>query len=123
MAFARRIIASGIAPVAGSNITGDVAIGLTATGSTQGTALVLGAANNFFTTVAASTGCQIPADMSNPGDKVYVYNGGASTLSVYGQTGDAIASGAVNAAFSVGANKGCFFIRASATLLGVVLSA
>lgn len=121
MAIVQRIMASGIAPLAASNIQGDLSTGLTATGSTQGTALLLSNILNYVSTTAASTGAQLPA--CNPGDSVYVHNAGANTLSVYGQTGEAIQSGSANAAFSVATNKGAWFFKVSSTLWGAILSA
>lgn len=121
MSIATRLMASGLSPMAATNITGDFAGGLTATGSTQATALLLTAACNAVTTTAASTGVQTMA--LSPGDWIYIHNSGASTLSVYGQTGVAIQGGAVNAAFSVATNKGVLLFCVSSTLLSAVLSA
>jgi hypothetical protein len=121
MAIVQRLMGSGFAPQAAVNAVGDFSGALTATGTTQGTALALTAATNYVGTTAGSTGVQLPA--CSPGDIVYVYNGGASTLSVYGQTGDAIAGGAANAAFSVATVRGCAFIRVTATLWGTIYGA
>jgi hypothetical protein len=121
MAIGQRVLGSGISPLAVTNIVGDVASGLTATGSSQSTAYDLTTAISEFTTVASSTGAQIMA--TDPGDAVFVYNGGANTLSVYGQTGESIQNGAANAAFSVAANKGALFIKVSSTRFAAILSA
>ncbi|NBW10902.1 MAG: hypothetical protein EBR82_23020 [Caulobacteraceae bacterium] len=121
MPIVQRIMGSGIPAQAAQNINGDWSGALTATGSSQATALLLGSVVNSVTTTAASTGVQLPA--TSPGDWVYVHNSGANTLSVYGQTGDAIQSGAANAAFSVAANKGALFFRVSTTLWGAILTA
>jgi hypothetical protein len=64
----------------------------------------------------------MPANL-DPGDKVYIYNAGANTLSVYPPTGEYIQSGAINAAFSVGANKSAIFIKRSSTKWMAILSA
>ena len=116
-----KIVSSGQSAGSAQYISGDALGGLTATGSTQATALALYADNNGFTTVAASTGAQLPA--ASPGDEVFVWNGGANALSVYGQTGENIGAGAANAAFSVAANKGCGFVKLTATLWAPNLSA
>lgn len=122
MAIIDHVIAAGMSPFAASAVVGGAATALTATGTTLGTALLLSSTNNFFTTTATSTGAKLPA--CGPGSSVYVYNGGAQTLSVYGNAStEAIANGSVGAAFSVATNKGCHFIRASATLWGQNLSA
>lgn len=94
---------------------------LTATGTNQATALLMSRSFNYFGTVSASTGAQLPA--CDPGDSVIVANGGLQTLSVYGQTGDAIDGGSVNAAFSVATNTTAIFYRCTATAWVVNLSA
>ena len=121
MALQQKMIGTGINPFTAINIAGDTASALTAAGSTQGTALQLGAATNAFTTVAASTGALLP--IAGIGDEVKVWNAGANTLSVYGQTGEAIGAGAANAAFSVAANKGASFTKVTGTLWIPILSA
>lgn len=121
MAIGQRVLGSGLAPLATTNIIGDVASGLTAAGNSQSTAYDLTAAISEFTTVAASSGAQIMA--TDPGDAVFVYNGGANALSVYGQTGESIQNGAANAAFSVAANKGALFIKVSTTRFAAILTA
>lgn len=67
------------------------ATGLTAAGSTLGTALALNARTNVVGTVAASTGVALPAG-APVGDIVFVSNGGANALSVYPAT----SSGTIN---------------------------
>lgn len=85
---------------------------LTATGSTQGTALLLPSDFNVFTTVAASTGAILPATgpQCNLADTFIVVNHGANALSVYPPSGGKIANGSTNAALSVGANKTAWFL-------------
>lgn len=85
---------------------------LTATGSSQGTALAVPTDFCVFTTVAASTGAILPASSTqvNPTDVYYVVNHGANALSIYPPTGGKIANGSANAAFSVAANKMATFV-------------
>lgn len=71
--------------------------GLTATGTTQGTALPLPADVCYFTTVAANSGCILPA--ANAGDAGTIFNGGASSLNVYPPVGGAINKLGANAAY------------------------
>jgi hypothetical protein len=99
MALSARIVASGLSAVNSQAIQGVTANTLTATGSTQGTALALPADVNRFTTVAASTGTILPP--MNPGDEVIIYNGGANALSVYPPVGGAINAIAANSPYSV----------------------
>lgn len=99
MALQQRIVTGGVPGTAAAAIAGTVANSLTATGSTQATALALPADVNRFTTAAASTGTILPA--MNPGDQVEIFNGGANALSVYPPVGGAINAVAANGAYSV----------------------
>lgn len=85
---------------------------LTATGSTQGTALAIPSDFNIFTTVATSTGAILPASgpQCNPGDSFIIVNHGANALSVYPPTGGKIANGSANAALALAANKTGFYL-------------
>lgn len=121
MPIQTRIIASGIPPLAATNIIGDMSAALTAAGTTQTDATLMSAGQNYFGTVTSSTGGKLPA--VNVGDSVYVINGGASTLSVYGQLGESITNGSANAAFSVATLKSCLFTKVTDTLWFVLLSA
>lgn len=122
MPLKSNVMGSGIPAAAADTIVGRVNSGLTATGSGQGDALALQVSNNGFTTVAASTGAILPS-FAQVGDVVRVYNYGANALSVYPQTGGAIANGATNAAFSVASNKSAQFVMLTSTLWGATLSA
>jgi len=70
-----------------SGAQNSVATGLVATGSTLGTALLLGADINLFGTVAASTGAILPT--MNPGDCMTVVNQGSNPLALYPPTASA----------------------------------
>lgn len=124
-----KIVAGGIAPQAALYISGDTAVGLTATGATQATGISLSANYNLFTTVAAATGCVLPAVLSPPsngvvvGDEIHIFNNGANSLSVYPPLGSQIALGATNAAFAVASGKSSKFVMLTATIWGVHLSA
>lgn len=121
MAIIDHLIALGTPVAQAGSIVGTCSTGLTSAGTGQSDALLLSTANNSLTTVASTSGVKLPA--CSPGSRVYVYNGGAHTVSVYGQTGEAIASGSANAAFSVASNKGCDFVKMTGTLWGVNYSA
>lgn len=96
---------------------GFVSGGLTAAGSTQGTALALPTDFNVFTTVAASTGGILPAAGINyqVADVIIVVNHGASTLTVYPQTGGKIGVAAANAGLAVASGKSAWFMLVDAT--------
>lgn len=75
---------------------------LTATGNSQGTALALVSQFNQVGTTAASTG----VILTQTGGLVYIFNGGANTLSVYPPTGGTVNGAAANAAASLPTLKG-----------------
>lgn len=104
---------------------GILAAGLTATGSSQGTALAIPSDFAVFTTVGASTGTILPsaAQGAHATDWYTVVNHGASTLSVYPPTGGKIANGSANAAFAVAATKTAAFVCLDGTNWGASLSA
>jgi hypothetical protein len=122
MPQSRFMVASGISAQASqAGSAGLPSIGLTAAGSTQATAFTIGNDINQFTTVAAGTGAILPA--GNAGDEITVWNGGANALLVYPPVGGQVGAGAVNAGFSVAANKSCVFCYASASFIIPELSA
>lgn len=76
--------------------------GISAAGNSQGTATVLSPRMAYnVTTVAASTGVQLPPSVS--GAELAVANNGANALSIYPATGEKINALATNAAFSAAA--------------------
>lgn len=99
MTSQNRLTVAGISAIAADAIQGTVANNLTATGSTQATALSLPADINKFTTVAASTGALIQP--SNSGDSGTVYNGGANALLLYPPVGGTINGLSANAGYSI----------------------
>jgi len=112
---------SGLSAVAALAIGGDTATGLTAAGSTQATALALPAANNFIATAAASTGVILPP--GNAGDFVFVYNGGASTVTVYPPVGGTINNLSANTGLALATLKSGFYIYSDADSVASLLSA
>lgn len=120
MAIPSRILASGNSPLATISIAGDGATALTATGTTQATALQLSAVMNAMGTTAASTGVKLPP--CEAGAVVYIYNGGASTLQVYsnettGVTMNAAVAGSTGVA--LGTLKTAICLGTSATTWAV----
>lgn len=116
----KNIMGAGVPPLVATQINGVAVDNLTAAGSTQATAVVLPGDVNVFTTVAASTGCILPANPS-PGDELIITNLGANALLVYPQVGGAIQNGSVNAGFSVAANKTAKFVARSGSVNWVSL--
>lgn len=91
--------------------------GLTAAGSTQGTALALPSDFNVFTTTGASTGAILPAAGTNyqVADTVIVVNHGGNTLTVYPPVGGKIGTGSANTGLSVPSGKMAWFTLVDAT--------
>lgn len=93
-------------------VVGGMQLAQTATGSSQATAFALTSSHTEFTTTGASTGAVLPgtAAMTLIGDKLYVFNMGASTLSVYPPSGFKINLGTQDAAVSITTLKTACFI-------------
>ena len=90
-----------------TNITG-----LTATGTTQATALVLTRQRSVVTTVAAGAGVVLVS--GGVGVMLLVVNRSANALLVYPVLGGSIGLLAVNAAVTVAAGTGRFFLQSAA---------
>ena len=86
---------------------------LTATGSTQGTALALFRSLNNVTTVAASTGVVFPT--ATAGMRIVIRNGGANALNIYPAVGGQINSLGTNIAFSLPISTVLEFVAFSTT--------
>jgi hypothetical protein len=122
MAAAENLMAGGIPPSVAKQIGLETPqTGLTATGTTQGTALTLNSNYATFTTVAANSGCIISTDKDS-----YVYNGGLNALTVYPGTaaqGFNFAGLAAGTGISVPANKGAYFVPARSGSIATIISA
>jgi len=95
--------------------------GLSAAGTTQGTATAITNQTNEFTTVAASSGAILPSP--EQGEFIFVANSGANAMNVYPATGHSINALAANAAFSLAVGKNAIFWAATASKWYVNLSA
>lgn len=120
MALPSRVLAAGNSGLAATNICGDGATGLVATGTTQTDALQLSAVMNTITTSSASTGVKLPP--CEAGAVVYIYNLSGQTLKVYtnetsGVTMNAAVAGSTGV--SVGSTKTAICIGTSATTWGI----
>jgi hypothetical protein len=111
MAAPGRLMALGMAAALANEIGLDAQPAgplLTATGSNIATALTLAADFNLFGTVAAGTGCQVPAAEGQP--EQVLFNGGANALLIYPQSNEIINAGTVGQAFSLAAGKGAILV-------------
>lgn len=125
MAIPSRILASGNSPLATISIAGDGAVGLTATGSTQATALQLSAVANTIGTTASSTGVKLPP--CEAGALVFIYNAGAQTLTIYtnettGVTINAAVAGATGVSLGTTKTAICFGTSATTWVVTAALS-
>lgn len=73
---------TGFAPEQANSIAGAGSQGLTAAGTNQATGTQIHSHHTAFTTVGASTGGTL-SSIFTPGDSIYVFNGGLSTLTIY----------------------------------------
>lgn len=89
-------------------------------GAQAGTALTR-MLNRFTTVATGGDSAQLP--VSVPGLQIIVVNAGASSMNVFGQTGDAIDAGGANAASAVAAGKTATFFCTSAGRWHKLLSA
>lgn len=105
-----KMVHAGIPPMTAAQIAGDVQGGVTAAGTTQGTAQAVYGDNVVVTTCAASAGVILSGpDGFGGGDDVFLTNQGANTLTVYPPVGGQINALGANAGFSVAAGKSTFF--------------
>jgi len=118
---ASKLMGGGIAALAASVISGDIQDNVTATGSTQATAVSTYADITVVTTAAASTGIIIAGATFQAGDGLIVHNLGANPVLVYPPVGGQINALAVNAGFSVAAGKQSFiWARSGSTFVAGV---
>lgn len=121
-ALAIDIMRGGQSAQGARNINGVVGTGISAAGTTISDATDLQATVNVVSTVAASSGVQLPS--MNIGDQCEVYNAGANSLKVYpDQTTVGINQLSVGTAMTLGTNTGCKFRKVSATQVVAYLSA
>lgn len=92
-------------------VLGSLASSLSAAGTTQATATLLGSANNVVTAVGAGAGVRLPGTPTvSANDRLHVANHGANTLAVYPPTGGKLSNNTANVPALVAPNKcGDFF--------------
>ncbi len=100
----------------------DTGTGISAAGTTQGTATELTAADNEITTVASGAGVVLASTLSG-GDMQTVFNAGANAVKVYPPSGLKINALSTNAPMLLATNTGCLFKCVSSTRVFGVLSA
>jgi hypothetical protein len=122
MSIPSRLLGSGLSPLAATNVCGDVASGLTATGTTNADALGLSTVINQVGTAAAGTGVRLMLPES--GSSVVVINSGANALLVYPGTGAQInALTATTGGFSIAAGGRALFVGTGSANWFAILSA
>ena len=104
-------------------INGLVNTGISAAGTTIGTATDLTRSMNYVSTVASGAGVQLPSTMQI-GDEVEVYNAGANTLTIYpDQTTVGFNQLSVGTGVSLPINTAMRFKKYTATRIIAFLSA
>lgn len=119
MPIVNRLLGSGLAPLAASNIAGDNSAALTAAGTTKATALQLSAQSNYISICSSGKGVALPA--LNLGDDVEVCNNGANNLLVYTTQGvaDTITTLSANGGYTLSVQKSALFMKMTSTVVMV----
>lgn len=117
-----KVMGAGIPGLAVQALCMDAATGISAAGTTQGTATALASAVNFVSTVAAGAGVVLPS-AATAGDGIIIFNGGASALKIYPDSGATINALALNAAMTLATNTAVELWRGSTTQWAGILSA
>ena len=119
MPIVNRLLGSGIAALAATNIAGDNSTALTAAGTTKATALVLSAQSNYISICSSGTGVSLAA--MNQGDDVEVCNNGANNLLVYTTKGiaDTITNLSANGGYTLSVQKSANFMKMTSTVVMV----
>ena len=122
MARASNIMRGGWSAGNAKAINGAVATGLTAAGTTLGTALALTADTCVLATVASGSGVSLAS--GEIGDSQEIYNGGANSVTVYPDTSSVQINGlSAGSGFLLGTNTMAYARRISSTRWIVNLSA
>ena len=116
-----KLFGSGLNTLTVASMT-DTASGLTATGTTQGTAYEVTTAKSAFSTVAADTGAVLD-DQAVAGDSQMICNGGANPLNVYPPSGAQINALGANQPMTLAVRTACEFHCLTSTLWTGILSA
>ena len=105
-------------------ILGDVGDGLSAAGTTQGTATAIVHVSSIFTTVDPGTGGRLPVTPTvSARDRLHVANHGANTLLVYPPSGGKLSNRTANWPAQIPPNKCGDFLCIDGTNYSALLSA
>jgi len=114
MAYTKTVMQGGVSAGTSAAIQGGVATALTAAGTTQGTALTLGALDTHMIATCAS-GAGVVLTAGAPGDSTNIYNGGANQCLVYPPSGAKFNSLSTNGSFILPTNTAVLCKCVSAT--------
>jgi hypothetical protein len=93
----------------------------TAAGTTQATATLIKGGTGYVS-ICSTSGYGVKLPSCDPCSEIFVWNGGAAVLGVYGQLGESLGAGAANAVFYIGTKKGAHFRKLNSTVWGQNLS-
>lgn len=117
-----KVFSAGLSTLATMAICKDTATAVSASGTSQGTATELTAADNEITTVAANAGVSL-SSLGSAGDLQSVYNAGANPLNVYPPTNMSINQLSANVPVILAVNTGAMFKFISSSRIIGMLSA
>ncbi len=117
-----KIFGAGASIPLASALCQDTATALSASGTTQGTATELTAADSEITTVASGAGVILSSKLA-AGDCQSVFNAGANALKIYPTSGMKINALTANSPMLLATNTACIFKCISTTRVFGVLSA
>lgn len=122
MALAREVMQGGLPAGTAKQINGGLKTGISAAGTTQGTATALATSTNVVGTATASQGVILPTSEVN--DSVIVFNDNTGvTIVVYPDVGSKINQLATNSGMNLANNTFVEFYRISSTRWIAQLSA
>jgi len=116
---------SGCAPLQARASLGFPSVGLTALGTTQGTALVLPSDFNVISTAALNTGAILPATgfQYQVCDTIIIANHGANPVTVYPPVGGTIGTAAANTGLALPAGKTGWYLIVGTNAYAASISA
>src|SRR5271154_5070981 len=115
------VVASGISTYAASAICGGVTtLALTSTNTSQTTAQLLGSGTGYIS-ICSSSGRAVQLPACTIGSSIKIYNAGAATASIYGQTSDNIGGAGANAASALANGKSAEYIKTATNVWGKIL--
>jgi hypothetical protein len=103
---------AGLSSIAQQMIVGDSAVNISAAGTTQGTATVITADNNYITTCASGAGVILPSGEIS--QSTNIFNNGLNSLAVYPPVGGMLGSLPINTPSYIASGQSAEYFYSSA---------